>query len=67
MYKDSQIVVLDKQKSNLQFEIKSYQRVDSLRIQTIIILDKEVKKQKFIKKTISVGGIIMVILVILFV
>jgi len=66
-YKDSQIVVLDQQKNNLTLEINSYEGVDSLRLETINILEKEVKKQKFLKKATGIGGIILVILVILFV
>ena len=67
IYKDSQIVVLDQQKNNLNLEINSYKGVDSLRLETINLLEKEVRKQKFLKKATGIGGIILVILVILFV
>jgi len=67
VYKDSQLVVLDQQKNNLNLEIKSYKGVDALRLETIKILKKEVNKQKFLKKVTGIGGIILVILVILFV
>jgi hypothetical protein len=58
---------LDQQKNNLTLEINSYKGIDSLRLETINILEKEVKKQKFLKKATGIGGIILVILVILFV
>jgi hypothetical protein len=66
-YKDSQLVVLDQQKDNLNLEINSYKGVDSLRLETINLLEKEVKKQKFLKNAAGVGGIILIILAILFV